>query len=82
MALEKAADGRRHAMQCGRWGKGNKMAVVANHEATAAEADRAKQGAAKREERRNGAKGRHDRTRLEYITNCTEGVITPDTSGR
>ena len=42
-------DGRRHAMQCGRWGKGNKMAVVvANHEATAAEPDRAKQGAAKR----------------------------------
>ena len=34
------------------------MAVVANHEATAAEADGAKQGAAKREERRNGAKGR------------------------
>ena len=44
--------------------------VVANHEATAAEADRAKQGAAKRKERRNGAEGRRDRKRLEYITNC------------
>ena len=46
-------DGRRHAMQCGRWGKGNKMAVVASQ---TTRRRRQKQTGPNRE-RRRGRKG-------------------------